>query len=693
MDKRQDSMYDLHGLSEEQAKACVVSAIRQASADHVKKLRFITGRGKHVNSRGERGTLFKKLPEWIKEFDYAELAIIDADIGLYDVSIKTSKLIISPEEKQFKQKLSDADKVIGQTIEFTKILADSGMPHAQYIYANCLENGNSDSKVEKNPKLAAEYMKKAADAKFPTAMHEYARFCLHGIGAQQSDEQAVVWLWKAHEAGVIEATESLARAYANAFYGLKYDFQKAFDLHTIAAKAGRTESMRFFGAIYLAGVKVERDEKLGFEWYERAAKLGDAKAQYNMGVFYTKGIYVKPDEEKANYYFKLSADNGDPDAQFIHGQNLLSKGPEFKPEGFKYIIDAAENGSETANDFLGAQSKGEGGKVWLQRSAQAGNLQSQLKLDKLNGINRKLEDIPLREILEKFRVLGINEIGLMRSYPRYQLLDIILLQAKGKDRRKAFNFISDLAEKDDADAIRRLIFFYERGEALFKLKKDPAKVTELLQKAVSLEDPVSMVKLACLIESDNRNDDRYTQAFALYEKARKLRYPAAFYYSGVYFEKGLCGKQDNKLALICYQKAIELEKEEGYLEKFIFGPLDQYESIIDKASAGIERLKPPVKSVSKIQHKTYSGLRGGFFKADTSKLGDDEKNSTKLSSAGPQTPSIAKPIPQVLPEAVPVTVTENPVPTPQAPAHESEPFYDVGTYITQTVSNIFSRFF
>lgn len=689
MDKRQDCMYDLHGMSEEKAKACVVSAIRQASADHIKKLRFITGRGKHVNSKGERGTLFKKLPEWIKEFDYADLVIVDADLGLYDVNIKSSKLIISPEEKRLQQMLADADKVIGQTIEFTKMLAGAGMPYAQYIYAGYLEKGNSDAKVEKDTKLAAEYMKKAADAKFPSAMHEYARFCLHGIGAQQSDEQAVVWLWKAHEAGVIEATESLARAYANAFYGLKYDYQKAFELHTIAARAGRTESMRFFGALYLDGNGVEKNEKLGVEWYEKAAKGRDAKAQYNMGVFYTKGTYVKPDDERANYYFKLSADNGDPDAQYIYGQHLLSKGPEFKSEASKYLLEAAENGSEAANEFWGKISTGEDAKIFLRRSAQAGNLQSQLKLDKLNGIDRKLEDIPLKEIIEKFRELGFNEAGLMRRYPRFQLLDIILLHAKGKDRKRAYQFLLDFAKKDDADAIRRLIYFYERGDGLFNLKKDTEKVAELRQKAVDLEDPVSMVKMATLIELDVGNQDRYTHAFLLYEKARKLRYPAAFYYSGIYFEKGLNGKQDNQLAMICYQKAVELEKAEGHLEKFIFGPLDQYESIIDKASAGIERLKPPLKSEPEIQHKPYSGLKGGFFKTDAPKPWDEKKKSMELSSEVPKAPVTAAPIAQVLPE----TVNVNPVAFPEAPVDESEPSYDLVTYLSDTVSSLFSRFF
>ncbi len=689
-DKRQDSMYDLHGLSEEQAKAWVVQAIRQASADHVKKIRFITGRGKHVNSKGERGTLFKKLPEWIKEFDYAELAEINPDLGLYDVNIKSSKLTLSKEEKELKAMLADSDKKIGETIEFTKVLAAFGMPFAQYIYAGYLEKGNTDAKVEKNPKLAAEFMKKAADAKFPSAIHEYARYCLHGIGVQQSDEQAVEWLWKGHEVGVIESTESLARAYANAFYGLKFNFQKAFDLHTIAAKAGRTESMRFFGSIYLNGNGVQKDEKLAVEWYEKAAKGGDAKAQYNMGAFYTNGTYVKPDKEKAEYYFKLSADNGDPDAQFTIGRILLSKGETFKPLAFKYLMEAAENGSEAANEFFGNTCKGEEARMWLQRSAQAGNLQSQLKLDKLNGVDRKLEDIPLKEILEKFRSTGINELGLMSEYPRFQLLDIILLRGKARDRKKAFSLIEDYLNQDNAGVLRRLIYYYERGEGLFKIKKTPEKVRELLLKAVEEKDPVSMVKLAILIESEADNPDRFKQAYALLERARKLHYPAAYYFSGVYFEKGLAGKQDNKLALACYQKAVELEKTEGHLEKFVFGPLDQYESIIEKATAGIERLRPFLKA-NEAPNKTYLGMKPGFWATKKEDSAPEGERKTAQSTEVSRNNTVIGAQPPANLSSGPTAIhQEERVEANQA---ADEPVYDIANYVLQTVSSFVSKFF
>lgn len=59
---------DLHGLSVEQAKNTVISSIKQIHGGKIgSSVVFITGRGKHVNAKGERGTLFKEFPSWLKD--------------------------------------------------------------------------------------------------------------------------------------------------------------------------------------------------------------------------------------------------------------------------------------------------------------------------------------------------------------------------------------------------------------------------------------------------------------------------------------------------------------------------------------------------------------------------------------------------------------------------------------------------
>lgn len=634
-------MYDLHGLSVDQAKAHVIQAIRQANAAHTQKIRFVTGRGKHANKKGERAKIYQEFPKWIAEFDYAQLVTITPEFGYYEVIVTSANLLSTPGSNLAQNNLKSPPDIIKKNLIILRLLADQGHAESQYIYATYLEKGMSEAGLDKSEKLAAQYMKKAAEQEHKIAMHEYARYFLHGVGIKQSDALAVEWLWKAHAKGVIESTASLAYAYANQLYGLSYDFQKAFELHTIAAAAGKTASLRFFGSIYLTGGEVEKNTKLAFEYYKKAADLGDAKAQFNIGVFYIKGEIVPEDHKLGYYYMKLSADNGDPDAQFIFGKHLLSLDPQFKSLGFKYLIQAAECGSESANALLASLPIGEADKIWLQRSAQAGNLLSQIKLDKLNGMERSLDDIPITEIVDKFRALNINEVCLMHEHARYQLLDRVLLHAKAKYRRKAWCFLQNLVEKRDEAAIRRLSYYYERGDGLFQICKDQTKVTELLELAVSLDDPVAMVKLAVIIKLQTRRVDRNQHAFALIENARQLHYPAAYYESARCLEMGEGVKQNYQLAYVYYQKALDLELQPNYLDDFIFGPLDCYQPIAPLAQTAIARLAVQIKPVQAPEPSSFAGLKKGFFQS-------------------PACPSAAKMTPSAVKQPTQPAVTQSP---------------------------------
>lgn len=611
MNDRTQSMYDLHGLSEAAAKDLVVQAIREAAAQNIGYIRFVTGRGNHINAKGERGTLYRAFPQWLAELDYQDRVEVNPADGHYTVHIKPSKVRNHKFDEFMKKATSE---YMAENLDAIIIAADAGDPEAQLLYAGCLERGEQ---VTKNEKLSATYVKKAAKSQCLNAMHEYARYWLHGVGVRQSDEKAIKWLWRAHEAGSLPSTVTLAKGYANALTGYPYDLSKAIELHTIAAAGGMTDSMRFFGSIYLSGQGVERCEKTSFKWYLDAAKLNDAKAQFNVATMYMKGNGVKKNEEKAFEYFEKSALNGDSDAQFIYGQHLLRKGDAFKKQAMTIIFIAAENGSESANEFMARCLKDESAKIYLERSAQAGNVLSQQRLNKINGVHHGPEAMDVGVILKRFRVLGDNEIKLMSSRPQCILLDTVLLQGKKRDRIKAIRLIEEMAEQRCANSMRRLVYFYQRGDGLFKMKKSSAKVLELLAQAVELSDPVSMVMLAQYYEKDHSG--RSEEVSDLYLHASKLGYPPAYYHRGLLLEK----KSQYKPASICFTTAIELESSQEIVDKFIFGPLDQYQPITALAKAAERRVRQHLKtSTEKVtsNQPTYMGMKSGFFQQAEKKI-------------------------------------------------------------------------
>ncbi len=598
-------MYDLHGLSESEAENLVTRVLREASGNKRNKLRFITGRGNHVNSKGNKGTLFSEFPTWLKSSQFSDrIAHVDQQDGHYTVTL--NQVRIDPRPEKMFEKFQDA--FLKNNLHHFKMAADKGDGEMMVLYAQLLEDGQH---LAQNIPLAVDYMRKAANANYPPGMHEYARYWLHGIGVKQSDQQAKQWLWKAHRAGCIPSTVTLGKSYANALPGYEYDIQKAIELHTIGANAGATDSMRFFGSIYIDGSGVlEPSPEMSFKWYKKAADAADAKAQFNVAVYYHDGNGVEKNEQQSQHYFKLAAQGGDADAQFQHAMSFYNTpGKENREKAVMWLFTAADNGSEQANTMINKVLKNTDSREFLERSAKAGNLNSRIMLDKLNGIDRTVDQIPISEITSIFKMLGVNEIKLMSVDAKFLLLDRILLEGNRKYKLKAFDCLIDLERGNCEFAIRRLAYFHARGDGILGIKKSPARVNELRQKGAELGDPMAMV-----IHSQHES---ILNTKKLLRAAAEKKYPPAFYQLGLLYEAGHFGDQKMQEALTCYQSAVKHEQTPLNLSRFIMGPMDEYQHVLELAQAKIALIKPTIKPKCMPAKST---LKAGFFNTESTIL-------------------------------------------------------------------------
>lgn len=601
-------MYDLHGMSENQAAGLVERVIRETSASISVRIRFVTGRGNHVNSKGQRGTLFTQFPEWLKQTPYADrIEKVSTFDGHYEVSIKPTLLDNSfqAKVKQFNKKFyaDHIDNIRGD--------ADRGNPEAMVLYGQLIESGEYGAQ---DVKITAAYFKKAAEAGYPEGMHEYARCWLHGIGVRQNDEKAKEWLTKASNKGFIPSTVTLAKSYANALPGYPRDLNEAIRLHTICAEAGETDSMRFFGSHYSSGRDIQSDLATAFSWYMRAAERNDAKAQFNVAVMCAQGRGTKVDIEKSEKYFKLAAYNGDVDAQFIHGMKLFkSADKKIKDQGITWLFAAADNGCERANEVLGTLLPPEEAKDYLARSAQAGNFISQRKLNILNGQSEDF-GITLEAIIAKYKVLTENDIMHMSQQAKYFLLDKILLYAQAEDKRSAFSIIKDMADHDCPDSLRREAYFYARGDAVLEIKKTPERVLALLKRAADVGDPISAVQLAKLYLKKTKDPKHIAEAKKLLRAAGEKKYPPAFYELGLLYHNGAYGEDNKHHAVQCFQSAVKYEKMKDHLQHFVLGPLDEYESVAPKAQQLIDQITAAGRVVSKPAKEAPPPIiSAGFF--------------------------------------------------------------------------------
>ena len=189
---------------------------------------------------------------------------------------------------------------------------------AQSVLGECYIEGLKS--LSKSPKLAAEWVAKAAPAGIA-----YAQKCLgwmhdHGIGVVQDKieaarlyrlaakqgeghathnlalclcrgegcdtdaVQAVQWMRRAVELGVADAQAELARWYMTGKCGLPVSHKEAHRLSRLGAEQGNAVAMTHLGALFGNGWGVARDLDETCKWYCQAAALGLERAKNNLRV-------------------------------------------------------------------------------------------------------------------------------------------------------------------------------------------------------------------------------------------------------------------------------------------------------------------------------------------------------------------------------------------------------------------------
>ncbi len=84
---------DLHGMSLDTGKACVIKSIEQAIDKKNFCIKIITGRGVHACDKNtSRGVFFKKVPMWINQMELREhVNCIIKEVGSYEVILNNDK--------------------------------------------------------------------------------------------------------------------------------------------------------------------------------------------------------------------------------------------------------------------------------------------------------------------------------------------------------------------------------------------------------------------------------------------------------------------------------------------------------------------------------------------------------------------------------------------------------------------------
>jgi len=220
----------------------------------------------------------------------------------------------------------------------------AGHQEATVLYARALMDGAGIAKDEaKGIRLVAK-LAGEGHARSQVVYGTALEFGLHGL--EKDPKAAIEWYRKAMDAGNVEGTVYYANALAIG-NGIDKDEAKAAELLKKSADDGHTLGMVAYGQALRAGRGVAKDEAEAFKLFQQAADKGYSEGQYEVGTSYLFGRGVGRDPREAARWIDAAARQGSLRAQRMYGE-LYRTGsgvPVNRVEAYKwYTIAAARSG-------------------------------------------------------------------------------------------------------------------------------------------------------------------------------------------------------------------------------------------------------------------------------------------------------------------------------------------------------------
>lgn len=171
---------------------------------------------------------------------------------------------------------------------------------------------DDDSGDDNSAPEAVKWLKKAAAANHPRAIHKLGELYLEGRGVPKSSEEAYKYFLQNSQMGIPASLKWLVVLWQNGD-GVDRRPEDAARILEFLANAGDPQSQVMMGNTYDAAVGVEKDDKKAIEWYLKAARQGSSIAMNNLGVMMSPRLLN--DNPNANVvksftWFNLAAGDG-----------------------------------------------------------------------------------------------------------------------------------------------------------------------------------------------------------------------------------------------------------------------------------------------------------------------------------------------------------------------------------------------
>ncbi len=196
-----------------------------------------------------------------------------------------------------------------RAFDYFRRAADLGSSYAQANIGDFYAYGLG---VKQNSALALKWYRSAALQNVPLACNALGWAYLQGLGVLRSPSDALLWYERGADLGSPNAAYEIGWIYGNVE---PINYIDAMRWYRIAAAHQHREAQNNIGALYEAGLGVERDYVQAVYWYQQASDAGLPRAQFQLAQLYLNGRGVEADAKRAAELLESAARGGDAQAQ------------------------------------------------------------------------------------------------------------------------------------------------------------------------------------------------------------------------------------------------------------------------------------------------------------------------------------------------------------------------------------------
>lgn len=481
------------------------------------------------------------------------------------------------------ENLPDNDK-----LKICQKLALQGELESMYEYGHYLVNCNYHDYTN-----GAFWLGRAAQRGHAVAQYELGCLYLKGLGVNQDVLQAVLWLKRSSELGVVDAINDIAMIYCNKDMDYFNPKQGIVLLENI--KEQKADVLVQLAKFLLDGIFVDKDLEKAKKYLQQAKDKGVVEASYVLGNLYiaeknyTEGVPLLKD----------AAEHNNIDAIFSLGR-LYEQGLGVAKLDDKaaFLYDkAAEMGNCDAQYYFACmcrkQNTVEGNKLarqWFEKSALQGNAQAMfeygliLKNEADSLVKNDIEKENVSDYEKEHKVVWFVSNQIKPYFSQYKDSFNYLLQAAkaniveaeyivsqmykngigiNADESLALKWCKQAAEHGNFDAQLRMAEMYDQGEIFEPNLEQAVEWYSSASENGSEQATYCLAMMYCDGRGVEKND---TKAFELFKKASDLGFIPATYQVGIHYLRGIGCEYDLRSAEYFLCIAADAGYEDAVLE-------------------------------------------------------------------------------------------------------------------------------